>query len=94
VVFSFLRVLQEKKRADERTRTADLLITSALLAISVRPKGLLAELRPYLPNASTEATLNGLLVVAPTHLCRKRRTGPHNSLSTHHFQLPNLILGE
>ena len=28
VVFSFLRVLQAKKRADERTRTADLLITS------------------------------------------------------------------
>jgi hypothetical protein len=24
VVFSFLRVLQEKKRADERTRTVDL----------------------------------------------------------------------
>src|SRR5215216_3428300 len=39
VVFSFLRVLQEKKRADERTRTADLLITSALLAIWVRPNG-------------------------------------------------------
>src|SRR5215217_3643045 len=28
VVFSFLRVLQAKKRADERTRTAGLLITS------------------------------------------------------------------
>ena len=28
VGFSFLRVLQEKKGADERTRTADLLITS------------------------------------------------------------------
>jgi hypothetical protein len=26
-----------------------------------------AELRPYLPNAGTEATLNGGLVVAPTH---------------------------
>jgi hypothetical protein len=34
-------------RADERTRTADLLITSALLAIWVRPKGLLAELLTY-----------------------------------------------
>jgi hypothetical protein len=31
VVFSFLRVLQVKQRADERTRTADLLITSELL---------------------------------------------------------------
>jgi hypothetical protein len=39
VVFSFSLVLQEKQRADERTRTADLLITSALLAIWVRPKG-------------------------------------------------------
>ena len=29
--FSFLRDLQEKQRADERTRTADLLITSELL---------------------------------------------------------------
>jgi hypothetical protein len=29
--FSFLRDLQEKQRADERTRTADLLITSLLL---------------------------------------------------------------
>jgi hypothetical protein len=29
--FSLLRVLQVKKRADERTRTADLLITSELL---------------------------------------------------------------
>src|SRR5688500_12800930 len=27
------------------------------------------ELWPSLPNASTEATLNGLLVVAPTHRC-------------------------
>jgi len=35
------------KRADERTRTAFLLITNALLAIWVRPNGLLAELRPY-----------------------------------------------
>jgi hypothetical protein len=30
-VFNLLRDLQVKKRADERTRTADLLITSALL---------------------------------------------------------------
>ena len=30
-VFSFLQDLQVKKRADERTRTADLLITSELL---------------------------------------------------------------
>jgi len=30
VGFSFLRVLQEKQRADERTRTAHLLITSLL----------------------------------------------------------------
>src|SRR5215211_8347301 len=28
------------------------------------PHGLLSELRPYPPNASTEATLNGLLVLA------------------------------
>jgi hypothetical protein len=31
VGFSFLRDLQVKRRADERTRTADLLITSELL---------------------------------------------------------------
>jgi hypothetical protein len=37
------------KRADERTRTADLLITSALLTIWVQPNGLLAELLPYPP---------------------------------------------
>jgi hypothetical protein len=36
-----LRVLQVKRRADERTRTAFLLITRALLAIWVQPKGLL-----------------------------------------------------
>ena len=35
------------KRVDERTRTADLLITSALLTIWVQPNGLLAELLPY-----------------------------------------------
>jgi len=57
----------KQARADERTRRALLLVTSALLAIWVRPKGLLAELRPPLPNAGTEATLNGGLVVAPTH---------------------------
>ena len=47
--FLFLCVLQEKKRADERTRTAFPLITSALLAIWVQPNGLLAELLPYPP---------------------------------------------
>ena len=31
MVFSFLRVLQVKQRADERTQTADLIITSVLL---------------------------------------------------------------
>jgi hypothetical protein len=35
--FLFLRLLQAKRRADERTRTAFLLITSKLLAIWVRP---------------------------------------------------------
>src|SRR5918993_4450807 len=39
--------VQRVQRADERTRTADLLIRSVLLAIWVRPNGLLAELRPY-----------------------------------------------
>jgi hypothetical protein len=57
-------------------------------------KQILAELRPYPPNASTEATLKGRLVVAPTRLCRKIRIAPHYSLRTHHFQLPNLILGQ
>jgi hypothetical protein len=33
---------------------------SALLAIWVQANGLLAELRPYPPYASTEASLNGL----------------------------------
>jgi hypothetical protein len=37
------------ERADERTRTADLLLSSALLAISARPDGLLAEWRPCTP---------------------------------------------
>ena len=37
------------QRADERTRTADLLITSALLAILGRPEDLLAEWRPCTP---------------------------------------------
>jgi hypothetical protein len=74
------------QRADERTRTADLLITSALLAIWVQPNGLLAELRPSLPNASTEATLNGLLVGAPTHRCRKTRKAP--PLFFRHAPLP------
>jgi hypothetical protein len=64
---------QQKLGADERPRTAFLLITSALLAICVRPNGFLAELRPYPLNTSTEATLNGLLLVAPTHRCRNRR---------------------
>ena len=35
-------------------------VTSALLAIWVQANGLLAELRPYPPYASTEASLNGL----------------------------------
>src|SRR5215218_6339474 len=71
-----LQDLQAKYGADERTRTAFLLITSVLLALSVRPTGLLTELRPPLSNASTEATLNGLLLVAPTHRCRKRHIAP------------------
>ena len=37
------------QRADERTRTAFLLITSALLAIWSRPEGLLTEWRPCTP---------------------------------------------
>ena len=44
-------LVRAKRRADERTRTADLLITSALLAIWVPPKGLLAVLRPNPPKA-------------------------------------------
>jgi hypothetical protein len=63
-------VARPSVRADERTRTADVLITSALLAIWVRPKDFLAVLRPYPPNASTQASLNGGLVVAPTQRCR------------------------
>jgi hypothetical protein len=66
-----LAYLRRFGRADERTRTAFLLITSALLALWVQANGLLAELRPYTPNASTQATLNRGLVVAPTHRCRK-----------------------
>ena len=81
-------------RADERTRTAFPLITRAPLAVWVRPNGLLAELRPYHPNASPEATLNGLLVVAPTHRCRKRRTATPLFLGTHYVQVPNLILAQ
>jgi hypothetical protein len=69
--FPFLRDLQEKYRADERTRTALLLITSVLLAIWVRPKSLLAELQPYPPNASTEVKVNGLLVLEFARRCRK-----------------------
>jgi hypothetical protein len=38
--FSFLRVLQAKKRADERTRTADLLITSVRSVVAERCTGL------------------------------------------------------
>jgi hypothetical protein len=41
VGFSFLLVLQEKKRADERTRTADLLITSEKLGGAKHCSGLL-----------------------------------------------------
>jgi hypothetical protein len=55
---AYLAYLWAIKRADERTRTAVLLITSALLAIYVQSNGFLVELRPSLPNASTEATLN------------------------------------
>jgi hypothetical protein len=36
----FLRVLQEKRRADERTRTADLLITSVRSVVAERCRGL------------------------------------------------------
>src|SRR5215218_5368603 len=48
-----------------RTRTADLIS----LRVRCSPSGcdrsaLLAELQPYPPNAGTEATLNGLLVLA------------------------------
>src|SRR5215216_4428888 len=41
------RTQSRKRRADERTRTALLLITSALLTIWVRPNSSIAELRPY-----------------------------------------------
>ena len=67
--------VQREQRTDERTRNADLLITSALLAIWARPEGLLAELRLYPPDAGMEATLNGMLIVAPTHRCSKTRNG-------------------
>src|SRR5215218_982870 len=53
---------------------------------------LLADLRPYPPSASTEATLNGGLVVAPTRRCRKRRIASHSSLGTYHSQLPMLVI--
>jgi hypothetical protein len=58
------------------------------------PNGLLAEPRSYPSNASTEATLKGLLVVAPNLRCRKTRMRPHDSLGTYSFQLPNLILDQ
>jgi hypothetical protein len=45
----FLVPVQRVQRAEERTRTADLLIASALLAIWARPEGLLAEWRPCTP---------------------------------------------
>ncbi len=67
-----MRVLQVKRRADERTRTAFLLIMSALLAIWVQPKGLLAELRPYLLTQTRkprrmEGWLSLLLTYVETH---------------------------
>jgi len=80
------RTQSRKRRADERTRTADLLITSALLAIWVPPEGLLTELRPYPPSAGTDATLNGGLVVTPTHRCRKRHIA--TPLFLRHAPLP------
>jgi hypothetical protein len=49
VLSKYSAYLRRFGRADERTRTAFLLITSALLAIWVQPNGLLAELRPYPP---------------------------------------------
>jgi hypothetical protein len=49
LLYRVFRFLSRLEGADERTRTADLPITSALLAIWVRPKGLLAVLRPYPP---------------------------------------------
>jgi hypothetical protein len=62
-------------------------LTSALLAIWVPPEGLLAERRTYPPNASTEASLNGLLVVAPAHRCWKRRIA--TPLIFRHAPLPD-----
>jgi hypothetical protein len=66
-----------KKGADERTRTADL---ESLYECAARHLGAteqpIAELRPPLPNASTEATLKGGLIVAPTHRCSKTRMAP------------------
>jgi hypothetical protein len=51
--FSFVRVLQAKERADERTRTADLLIT-ILLARGTHPKYVWYRAR----NASIQPTLD------------------------------------
>jgi hypothetical protein len=48
----------------------------------------------YSPKASTQATLNRLLVVTPAHRCRKRRKTAHYSLGTYHIQLPSLILAQ
>ena len=77
----------QKQRADERTRTADLTSLrgrcspSGCNRTAYEPNcGLIR------PNLSTEATLNGLLVVAPTHRCRKRRIAP--PLFFRHAPLP------
>ena len=66
--------MSESRRAD--SNRLSLRFTSALLTIWVRPNGFIAELRPYPPKAGTDATLNGLLVVAPTHRCSKTRMAP------------------
>src|SRR5215212_9875038 len=89
---SELSVMWFSNLSKNRSRRADLR-TAYPISLRVRcsPFGcdrttLLTELRPYPPNAITEATLNGLLMVAPTHRCGKFRKAPHYSLRTHHFQ--------
>ena len=80
------------RRADSNRFPAP--ATSVLLALSVRPNGLLAELGPPLSNASPEATLNGCWL---SHLLTgvgRDTERPYYSLGTHDFQLLSLILGQ
>ena len=85
--FSSYKTIRESRRAD--SNRLPLLIRSVLVTIWMRLKVFLAELRPFLPNASTQASLNGGLVVALTHRC----IATPLFLGTHNVQFLNLTLG-